>query len=88
MPVVCAIIVLSIYAYNLYKRGKTRAKAEAKGHAFMAVFFCYPTICIVSFAAFICRQMGPDDSVLESDDRVMCEDVSHRAVQGVSWGVV
>ena len=49
---------------------------------------CYPTICIVSFAAFICRQLTEDTSVLESDDAIICEDPSHRALQGVSVGVV
>lgn len=49
---------------------------------------CYPTICIVSFAAFICRQLTEDTSVLESDDAIICEDSSHRVLQGVSVGVV
>jgi len=32
--------------------------------------------------------MGPNQSVLESDDRIVCEDASHRALQGVSGVVV
>ena len=49
---------------------------------------CYPTICIVSFAAFICRQLTEDTSVLEADDAIICEDPSHKALQGVSVGII
>ena len=49
---------------------------------------CYPTICIVSFAAFICRQLTEDSSVLEADDAIVCEDPSHRVLQGFSVGVI
>ena len=52
------------------------------------IFFCYPTICIVSFASFICRQLTEHDSVLEADDSIVCEDASHRALQGVSVAVI
>jgi hypothetical protein len=48
------------------------------------VFFCYPTICIVSFATFICRQLTPEISVLDADGGVYCEESSHRALQFVS----
>lgn len=49
---------------------------------------CYPTICIISFAAFICREMTEDISVLEADDAIVCQDASHRVLQGVSVAVV
>lgn len=54
----------------------------------MAIFFCYPTICIVSFAAFICRPMTPSNSILEADDSIICENSSHRALQIVSGVVI
>ena len=47
-----------------------------------------PTICIVSFATFICRRLRPTVSVLDADDNVFCEDPSHRALQAVSGIVV
>lgn len=88
MPLACAVLVVSLYIYNRCKQGARKAWVEMKGHVFMCVFFCYPTICIVSFAAFICRAMGPNTSILESDDQIRCEDPSHEALQGVSGVVV
>ena len=61
---------------------------KCRSNIFFAVFFCYPTICVISFAAFICKQMNPDDSVLEMDDAVMCEDPGHRAMQWASLAVI
>ena len=61
---------------------------KCRSNTFFAVFFCYPTICVISFAAFICKQMNPDDSVLEMDDAVMCEDPGHRAMQWASLAVI
>ena len=40
MPIVCVVIVSALYLYNVHNKGKTKAKAEAKGHTFMVVFFC------------------------------------------------
>ena len=58
------------------------------GHTFLAIFFCYPTICIVSFATFICKQITPTVSVLDSDDKVHCSDPDHRALQVASGFVI
>ena len=52
------------------------------------VFFCYPTICIISFAAFLCTPMTPDISVLDVDDTVQCEDGSHITIQILSHIVI
>ena len=49
---------------------------------------CVYRICIVSFAAFICRRMRPDVSLLDADDGVFCEDPSHRALQAASGTVI
>jgi hypothetical protein len=49
---------------------------------------CYPTICAVAFAAFICRSLTPTDSVLESDDNVLCEEPRHIGIQVLSSFVV
>ena len=43
---------------------------------------------IVSFAAFICRDLSPTDSVLDADDAVFCEEPSHRILQGLSGVVI
>ena len=43
---------------------------------------------IVSFAAFICRDLSPTDSILDADDDVFCEGRSHRIVQGFSGAVI
>jgi hypothetical protein len=40
-----------------------------------------PTICTVCFGAFICKPLGPDASVLELSDLVLCSDSSHRGMQ-------
>ena len=52
------------------------------------VFFCYPTICIVSFAAFICLPLTATTSVLEIDDAVICEEPSHVRMQWLSGIVI
>ena len=46
----------------------------------------YPRICTNSFAAFICRvvQLDPTVSVLEADDRVLCQDRDHTIYQYAS----
>ena len=43
-----------------------------------------PSICNTLFASFICKQVFDGHSVLEADDRVMCEDDGHVALQYVS----
>ena len=48
----------------------------------------YPTICTVAFASFICRYISPDDSVLESDDSVLCQEWSHITIQIMSMVVI
>jgi len=45
--------------------------ASNQGNGCFVIFFCYPTICIIAFASFICKQMNPADSVLELDDAVL-----------------
>eukprot|EP01043_Picozoa_sp_COSAG02_P016702 COSAG02_NODE_740_length_17807_cov_30.958987_10_plen_143_part_00 len=49
---------------------------------------CYPTICTVAFAAFLCRSLTPTASVLESDDRILCEDSGHTVIRALSYIVV
>ena len=43
-----------------------------------------PSICNTLFASFICKPVFDGHSVLEADDRVMCEDDEHVALQNVS----
>ena len=43
-----------------------------------------PSICNTLFASFICKPVFDGHSVLEADDRVMCEDDGHVALQNVS----
>ena len=54
----------------------------------LQVFFCYPTICIVAFASFMCRPLTASSSFLELDDSVMCEDASHVVIQIASVFVI
>ena len=88
LPGVMSFIVLIIYFINVCRDGNRAAKANAKGNMFFVVFFCYPTITIVSVAAFICRPLTRDTSVLELDDAVICEDPSHVVMQWFSGAVV
>lgn len=62
--------------------------ADPQSRLEQVIFFCYPTICIVSFAAFICRFLTLEDSILQADDTVVCQDPSHRVLQGVSLVVI
>ena len=59
MPLIMLFCIGCFYFYNRKRRGNDQARSDAKGHAFLAVFVCYPTICIVSFATFICKQVSP-----------------------------
>ena len=43
-----------------------------------------PSICNTLFASFICKPVFEGHRVLEADDRVMCEDDGHVALQDVS----
>ena len=42
-------------------------------------------MCNTLFATFICTKITEGQSVLVADDRVMCEDGGHRALQAVSY---
>ena len=93
MPLILAAIVLMVWIFDRCRIGKAKANINMKSNAFFAVFFSYPTICIVSFATFICKQLGESESgepisVLSSDDSVFCEDPSHRALQAASAVVI
>jgi hypothetical protein len=88
LPAVLSFCVLLYYAYDRYANAPDKARIRAKGNLFFAVFFCYPTICIVSFATFICKSLTPTDSVLEADDTILCQDPGHRGLQAVSAVVV
>jgi hypothetical protein len=70
LPTVMGVFVLVIFVVERWQKDRYEASINAKGNLFFVIFFCYPTICIVSFAAFICKQMNLDESVLEMDDEV------------------
>eukprot|EP01047_Picozoa_sp_COSAG01_P020513 COSAG01_NODE_1169_length_11408_cov_35.108056_3_plen_2198_part_00 len=88
LPAVMSVLVLLVYVFERFVNKSKDAALNAKGYAMFTVFFCYPTICVISFASFICKKMSPDDSVLELDDGVICEDPDHRVLQGLSVAVI
>eukprot|EP01047_Picozoa_sp_COSAG01_P013588 COSAG01_NODE_643_length_14566_cov_31.994194_5_plen_784_part_00 len=88
LPGILSAVCVAYYVFDRHSNGKKKATTMLKGNLFFVIFFCYPTVCIVSFAAFICRSVTHDTSVLEADGQVMCEDPSHRLLQGMSYGVV
>jgi hypothetical protein len=88
LPLIMSAFVLVVFVIHCCKRDAAYAKAQASGNFFFVVFFCYPTICIVSFAAFICQPLTDSTSVLEIDDAVICEDPSHRRMQWLSGAVI
>jgi hypothetical protein len=88
MPLIMTAFVLIVFTVHYYTHGVTYAKSNARGNFFFVVFFCYPTICIVSFAAFICQPLTDSTSVLEIDDAVICEDASHVRMQWLSGAVI
>jgi hypothetical protein len=66
LPGIIAILCLLYYLYDRKTNpDRIQPKINLISHAFFGVFFCYPTICIVSFAAFICKRITPDISVLD-----------------------
>eukprot|EP01051_Picozoa_sp_SAG22_P021397 SAG22_NODE_4708_length_1185_cov_1.369245_1_plen_163_part_00 len=89
MPVVFVLLIVIYWAYDKRTNpDRDQPYVNAISHLFFAVFFCYPTICIVCFASFLCRSLSPDVSVLDSDDTVLCSDPGHRALQTVSGVVI
>jgi hypothetical protein len=88
LPLIMSTFVLIIFVIHCRKRNAAYAKVQASGNFFFVVFFCYPTICIVSFAAFICQPLTESTSVLQIDDAVICEDPSHVTMQWFSGVVI
>lgn len=90
LPGVMGVIVVLIYFAERCRSTSDQAQAliHMKGNAFFVIFFCYPTVCIVSFAAFICTAMTPDTTVLDMDDAVICESSSHIRIQIASYIVI
>ena len=43
------------------------------GNAFFVVFYCYPAIVNTVFATFICTNIAENYSILDADDRVLCD---------------
>ena len=87
LPGMMSFVVFIIYLVQLKMRDHVEAMGAAKSNFAFVVFFCYPTICIVAFAAFMCRPLTAEKSFLELDDAVFCEDSSHVAMQ-VASGIV
>ena len=79
LPVILCLIVAVVYCFER-RQDPAKARTHAKGNMFFAVFFCYPTVCTVSFAAFICQQMSPTHWLLEADDNILCSDTAHQAI--------
>ena len=77
-------IVAASYAYERARSDAETARKHAAGNAFFVLFFCYPTICNTLFASFICTDLFDGHSVLDADDRVLCEDPDHVSLQGAS----
>lgn len=86
----CVIFVLGFLAYlnNVHRKGREVARTTAKTHGFMGIFFCYPTICVVCFSSYMCRSIDEDNSVLDADDQVMCEDPEHKVLQSLSAVII
>ena len=89
LPGILCLVCLLYYAYDKRTNpDKAQPKTNLISHAFFAVFFCYPTICIVSFATFICRSLTPTISVLDQDDSVICFEGSHNILAIVSGVII
>ena len=83
-PCAMLAVVAAYYVYERARSGGETARKHAAGNAFFALFFCYPTICNTLFASFICTDLFDGHSVLDADDRVLCEDLGHVTLQGAS----
>jgi hypothetical protein len=90
LPLICLSIISAKYLFNRWRHGTAHvdALANAKDHGFFAVFYCYPIICFITFAAFICKNVSSSTSVLETDDSVVCESEAHGALQIASLIVI
>ena len=88
LPSIAAVAVTLYWLYDRRASGTSKAATRAKSHFFLATFLCYPTISIIAVAPFICQMVGPNESLLESDDSVTCESPGHRALQVASVFVI
>jgi hypothetical protein len=85
-----AMLVCAFAVYAVQRSSRASAKANLVGNAFFVVFFAYPRICTAAFSTFICRvvRLEPKVSVLDADDRVLCQDSVHTAFQVLSGLVI
>jgi WD40 repeat protein len=60
------------------------ARGNFKSNILFVVFFCYTMVIFVCCQAFMCWNVGPDQSVLIADDTIKCEDEEHRLFQYLS----
>ena len=88
LPLIWTSITACYWCWDKRKNGREVAKVNAKAMGFFGVFFCYPTICIVSFASFLCKQLDETHHVLDADDSIYCEDAHHRRLQGASMVII
>ena len=95
LPFMLAVLVGGNYLYetrkvaNHSKASLVQSPSEkAKSYAALGVFMYYPTWVKTSFDVFLCRAISDTQSVLQLDDRVMCEDASHQALQAVAVIVI
>lgn len=57
LPAVLSVFVGIAFVWDRYvsRPPNPHAAVNLKSNCFFAIFFCYPTICVISFAAFICQ---------------------------------
>ena len=83
LPLALASIICAIY-FIQKRRGSNSAAQDAASNVMAVIFFIYPTILKLGFAAFKCRPISPGSSALDDDDTVFCEDPSVVAIQTLS----
>lgn len=88
LPLLAMTFVALIYLWESRRGEHGGKRVRMKSRILFAIFFVYPTICNVAFAAFNCRDISAESSILVDDDRLFCQTARVRVLQTASGAVV
>jgi hypothetical protein len=88
-PLLMLLVILGLFIFS-HCLGADHAVARstlAQRFVFV-IFFCYPAMITYSATPYQCTPISPKDSVLDVDDRILCEDASMVTIRVVSYFII
>jgi hypothetical protein len=67
-------------AYIVKVQFLASAKADAMEGGFLVIFLLYPSLTNLFFEGFVCRDLGPETSILVTDYSINCDDDSYSSM--------